>query len=864
MLMRWSLRKVLGCALLGAALAGCADDGAAPSAGYGDAAAPLVLKVATSEAAGVGLTQAAVELEALAREISGAPDGMAETVTVTVTLGDEAAGAEGYSLSTTEAGVSLEAGTELGAMYGLYQLASDLGVLYIHPEETVTPADPDVALPAYDGSRVTPSFALRGFHEHTQHPIVMSDYVLRPDVPGFRDAVSRYIRWLARNRQNYFSVHLLNTVDLDAWIPWMAEIVSEAHDFGVQVGVMASFADQQQHNFKLIDATSEVPTAQQIRGGLDRLLATGIDHIVWQIGTSEFTRPGSEEVLGWIDVGVDHVTFEHPSVTPWAWIHITCDLETEEGEPFFHLPLNADPTLGAFVHTTMFYTVTDPAPVYECETFSHQLDFLEAAKGERQQVFFPETAWWLGFDDNLPLLMPVTGWSREQDIARMRRDYDVMGHVTFTTGREWTYWHYDHYLSVATWDASLTWSAYLDRLTPLYGASAVEALKQWTARQAQDFYVTNPEIYFYLAGELPQDELGAQIGIVARRPKRAFKEIVALGASEFATWKSADYDLLIEMEGVFAGLLAKIPTGDTHLTRELRRTAELYVERLRHTVALYGGAIAIRDGDRDAAESLLAVARAITVDVLEAVQEAEDDVYRHPIDLLAREKPESLTAYPFGYLWQTSTAFFWARRDDQLDSLITATFDANVEAWGSPPLAVYLVPAELVTLIEPDDPLAAGLLTGFLPNFLIAIRAWDPATGALGLSVSQDHDVTGLPDPGTEALWAGTVTESAWQATRESYAVTIRDVSAEALGDLTLLNPTLEATPDLSGDVPAMDTIDLVSEFDSAEAIELVRSVAGIDREGLGNLLKGAFGLPESEPLPERLGVRFRLVLEGE
>lgn len=861
--MRWSLRYTLGCAVICVALSGCAGGEAEPSGQPDRGSAPLVLKVAQPDGSGGALTEVALELEALARQISGASSEAAVTDTLTVTLDAEGVGPEGYVLATTDDGVSLKASTEVGAMYGLYHLAGDLGVLYIHPEETVTPDDPEVGLPNYDGAVFTPSFALRGFHEHTQHPIVMSDYVLRPDEPGFREAVSRYIRWLARNRQNYFSVHLLNTIDLDAWVPWMADIVSEAQDFGVQVGVMTSFADQQQHNFKLIDAVSDAPAAQQIEEGLDRLLATGVDHIVWQIGTSEFTRPASEDVLGWLQAGVDHITLEHPSVTPWAWIHITCDLETEEGEPFFHLPLKADPTLGAFVHTTMFYTVADPAPVYECESFSHQLDFLEAANGERQQVFFPETAWWLGFDDNLPLLMPVTGWSREQDIARMTRDYDVMGHVTFTTGREWTYWQYDHYLSAATWDASLTWGDYLDRLRPVYGASAVEALKQWTARQAEDFYITNPEIYFYIAGELPQDELGAQIGIVARRPKRAFKEIAALDATAFEEWKTADYDLLIEMETVFAALLEEIPVGDTALTRELRRTAVLYVERLRHTIALYGGAIAIRDGDREEAEALLSAAQGITEFVRTSVAEAEVDVYRHPIELLAREKPESLTAYPFGYLWETSTAFFWSRRDDQLASLITATFDGNVEAWEATPLAIYTVPPEDVVLIEPDDPLAAGILTGFLPTFLVAIRAWDSATGGLALSLSQDHDVTGLPDPGSEALWAAAVTESSWQATRDSYGVTIRDVSAEALGDLTLLDPTLEATLDLTGELPTMETLDLVSEFDSAQAIELVRSVAGIDREGLGNLLKGAFGLPESEPLPERLAVRFRLALKA-
>ena len=50
-------------------------------------------------------------------------------------------------------------------------------------------------------------------------------------------------------------------------------------------------------------------------------------------------------------------------------------LEQENGLPFYHLPLQAD-TDWVLVHTTMFYTLDHPAPVYECEDFTHQKDFL--------------------------------------------------------------------------------------------------------------------------------------------------------------------------------------------------------------------------------------------------------------------------------------------------------------------------------------------------------------------------------------------------------------------------------------------------------------------------------------------------------
>ena len=41
----------------------------------------------------------------------------------------------------------------------------------------------------------------------------------------------------------------------------------------------------------------------------------------------------------------------------------------------------------------------------------------------------------------------------------------------------------------------------------------------------------------------------------------------------------------------------------------------------------------------------------------------------------------------------------------------------------------------------------------------------------------------------------------------------------------------------------------------------MVRSIAGIDEEGLGNLIKAAFGIPAEEPLPEILDLVFSLIL---
>ena len=260
-------------------------------------APPLVvdghLAVDVRVSGGPALTLARPDLlEAMARIGGLAPNAQPTAAAVIEARidGPEGLGDEGYAISRTAGGLLISAHTEIGAAYGLWTIAADLGVVYLHPEETFFPRRPDARLPSwYDGHAVVPSFARRGFHEHTEHPIPMSDYLLRPGVSGFRDGASHELRWLARNRQNTLTFHLLKTVDLATWTPWARDIVNEARGLGVRLGVVVSFADQQQNAFKLItDPTTDV--APQIRAGLDAALAPGFDLVGVQTGSPTRAR----------------------------------------------------------------------------------------------------------------------------------------------------------------------------------------------------------------------------------------------------------------------------------------------------------------------------------------------------------------------------------------------------------------------------------------------------------------------------------------------------------------------------------------------------------------------------------------------
>lgn len=867
----------------------------------------LAVRILLPDPMGEGLLMAAGDLVDAFGRVTGAtppanltdvilhdPTDAAGTPLVNVLVipeADDKLGDQGYWLdfgrmAGGSPALTVTARNETAAMYGIYRIIGDMGVRYYHPEDSFFPSRAEATLPwNYPKVVHEPQFDLRGFHEHTQHPIPASDFILRPESENARQYASNYLKWLVRNRQNVFTFHMLKTVDLHTWIPYITDIVSEAHAYGIQVGLLVGFVDQQQNAFRLIreddlDPTSGdiKPAELQISGRLDELLVAGFDIVGLQIGSSEFTKPDDKDVVGWMNSTVEHLRTNHPAVRAYAWVHITCDLESDEGGHFFHLPLEADIDLGAYVHTTMFYTLEHPAPAYGCKDFGHQMDFLATATEQRRrQVFFPETAWWLGFDVNLPLALPLTGWSRDWDIRQVlsryrlepseengEEGYEIAGHATFTTGREWAYWQYDHFLTRITWDLDVTWDGYLEWIAPMYGENgdgATAALKDWTRLQKVHFYDTNPLIYLYLAGELAQDEAGFLAGIVSRQVRPAFRDVFKMSPDDFAGWKKTDYDLLgtmlPEYQVVFDQLPGSLENGTEHqgiLYDELSDVLYVYLRRIEHALALYGGVIAAREGDEDAAGDHLGEARAISAE-MKLLFEAAESRYRYPPEMVARSKEASLTAYKFGYLSETSTAYFWTRRDDQLAVLLADVFGTVTEAWTNPPDTAFTADSSGVTLVEPDDPMSAGFLPPFIPTMLFGSLGLEGPSPSLVMA--QDYNQSGLPDPGTEIRVDAHETPIGWEGSAGVYSLSVRDVTGKNLGAMTVVDPVVslaanEEEAALQGGFSTDDLVDLIVAI----------TEGGIDEEGITNIIKDVFEVPPADPLPATLPIHFTFILE--
>lgn len=801
-------------------------------------------------------------------------------------------------------GLHIQAEDDIAAMYALYALADLHGARYHHPEETFLPGqNPGATLPwmsDFSGEVDSPRFPLRGFHEHTQHPTPMSDFYLRPDDgEEFRPFVSRYMKWLARNRQNVASWQMLKSVDLDAWDPYISDIIKEAHDYGIKVGMVTSFSDEQQNNFKIVlpdRTTSEgvvMTEEEQIRDVITRFDGMGFDFYTFQIGSSEFTKPGDKLTVDRLNYAAEVSKSLDSGPELFTWIHMICSLEDDQGGYFYHLAGEADGSVGTWVHTVMFHDLEHPAPVYDCENFHHQRDFLKQELPERPQVYFPETAWWLGFDNNMPLVLPITGWTRSWDIKEELKGLDMRGHITFTTGREWTYWQYDHFLTKSTWDESFDWPAYLEWVSQMYGDQGDEValvLDEWALLQKKHFFDENPEIYFYLSGELTQDEIGAKAGILARRPKIAYQEVVGYDEETFNTWKTRDLDMLIRMKGEFEEVLARFPEPPTpssksdalqvKLAYEVWAGLHLYVLRIEHAIELYTGVKDVREWTRlyqsgtayddprretlrmaamqhlDAAKSLSAKAQAVILKV-------SSTTYRYSAELLTQPKPESPTSYPIGYLQETEEAYFWTRRDVQLDQLIENNFAEDLETWVDEPAPIYYAKGNRITLTEPDSPVAGSIIASFIPQMLLGINGnFEPGSAEAKLILGQDYNENFKPDEGTERAFSITdITEQGGMAVGEDYTLNVRDATGEPVGagQLILMSPSLEieVERDATG-LPILQEAFISGQVSSMALTELVKSVDGIDTEGVENLIKGVFNLPLEEDLPENLDVTFR------
>lgn len=410
----------------------------------------------------------------------------------------EAAGAEAFRLVRLGGdNWHIESVDTAGWQHGLWALLREgYGLYFPHPRLVVR----RTRTPAFDTLVGRPRFRWRGFHLHTQHPLELTEALHNPDYPDGLTLIYEYIRWLSRNGQNYFEFCLLRTVDFRRWVPYFRRVVSYAQERGVRVGVDLSLRMQQQYAYQLLPRYELGRPIERLRWRLDSLAATGVYALNVELTRAEFIGRSWGSLLDTLVEeadrrGVRLLTRQHV-VPPEAYARGSFQVS--------QLP----PTYTLAVHSVMCYGLGDTlVPVYRCRDFSHLRHSL-VVEGERRPVwYYPESAYWVTFDNSVPVWLLSYLRSRWKDIGETAGLAE--GHLTFSSGWDVGYWFFDWRIAAWSWRYETEEGeepAYpADGFIRLFGGDSLA----WARLiRFQDSLLVGRDLLSYITPTTPIDELG--------------------------------------------------------------------------------------------------------------------------------------------------------------------------------------------------------------------------------------------------------------------------------------------------------------------------------------------------------------------
>jgi len=535
----------------------------------------------------------------------------------------------------------------------------------------------------------------------------------------------RALEWTVANRQNRWEWVLLWAKDWNdfAWSELrrtrLARIVDIAHAWGVVAGADCGIAITQQHGWPLIEnVTNEADEQRQIERHLDWLLrpasdgGCGYDFLSTESGFSEFNHPDCTQMLRWMNMTTAYTN----KLGKEAFIKCHCSTgqvcadykDPLTGQPinFNLLPHFASPDLGIYPHTVQYYNWTEPAPTYGNQNFSYMLDFLKFEADRRKTIYHGETAYWVNYDIDVPLFLPIYAHGRLSDLRAIAAT-KTLGQINFNSGWEWGYWLSDVVTARASWDPRTGEPSEARAMAAIlrehvFGVTFGPAREQ-LVQLVLDTIDLQRDLLLYgkVNGKLPStvvkrngqaylegwdtwSELGALVSPSAStQPNK-------LGIVEVRDWLGTSPQYWTEVEPLldameanfsalatrYAALLPLVPKAALPFYRELVDSANITALRAKLVHRLYNFAASYYKESKAYRELQMAEAKAALASAAEVVAAREAD-YRVPLERIAgwRENP---TVYTYGYLWTVHSLFYWWR------DLGKSLDDMSWEAYFSP------------------------------------------------------------------------------------------------------------------------------------------------------------------------------------
>jgi hypothetical protein len=605
--------------------------------------------------------------------ISGGPfgDAIGELVALTpgtaladsgdIVVVDDALPAEAYRLERAGDGVIVHAHDVLGAQYGVAAALEAFGYRFRHPEDPLVPDA--VTLGELDEIEHAPQVRVRGVQLHTLHPIEGYFATWEPDGG---ELARHIVDWLVKNRGNYLQWvgldDIMDPVRHAEWQTTTRAIVDHAHARGVRVGLNIQLFGKSnlQYAFDLTDESpDEIP--QRIP-----LVTDGLPFDVYALSFGEFFDADPQAFIDSVNTVHDLLGAAAPAAEMHAVVHVgDTQRVTYMGEDtlYYFLVQYADPSIVPDIHTVMFYDLFEPAGgAYQHDDFAEHREYLLSRMCAGQPVsYFPETAYWIAFDDSVPQMLPLYVRNRWLDLDRIRAAEcgALDTHILFSSGWEWGYWLHDTTALRASYELPGSYQELVAHELAPDLADAAPAIEQLIELQYQALMVQG--LMPYIAGRDAAIDAGRLLGIVSQPDRVTYDDLAKL--ADWSGFRARVLAPLAAYARALDELVLVVP--DTRWGRELRDG--LTVDRLRaHFVgATYEAALARLAGDQRGAEAQLAIARRLLDDAQTVISGRHADLHASDAQRLTERAPNH-TFYAFGYLAMADTLCYWTRELQQV------------------------------------------------------------------------------------------------------------------------------------------------------------------------------------------------------
>jgi len=569
---------------------------------------------------------------------------------------------------------TLNSSTPKGISNGLYAWMQEImNFQFYHAREINLPDlsfyKPDY-LESFEGE---PVFKDMGFHLHTMHPIELTEDLLDHTRPGALDRIYEYINWLARNGQNYFEFNVLESIQLEAWIPHARKISDYAHKRGIRCGLDLSLHMLQQKAFQLYEAPpfKFAAVKKQIDYNVRELAKTNFD--IWnvELSATEFTT-GNQDKKKEVLIYLTNLLTQN-NIELMSRNHVVKpDQMVNGGNGDQAGEILADGQ-GLMVHTVMFYTLTDEkAPVYRNKNLRHMYDIMKAEKKKRKTWYFPESAYWVTFDSSVPMFLLPYFSARLSDINVCEQE-EIEGHLTFTSGWEWGYCYIDW--SIARWcwnykkDGAEIKKTSLQYLTQLCNNEIFMRFLQEEEKLQQE-YIKDMELIRVMVAQTVTDELPGSLNLEFHpRPVFSYPYIRNnAGITQLDSVLTLYLEPLYTYSSIGLGIESRADTTKLNrCEREMYDGIRITHLRAWHrwvTLSYLHNYRMSKIKKEDFIKSyLLQDAETIRYKALQVVNNREKN-YRYDLNLLTT-KHKDHTCYHFGYLYTVHNLHFWEREELQ-------------------------------------------------------------------------------------------------------------------------------------------------------------------------------------------------------